>query len=304
MTTSRNSETEWLSVGLIQTTLDNGNAWKKGPPMSDAEEQQAQREIRRALAGFKNDGAAADIILIPELAAPRGMQDELKQHARQLKTIIISGLDYRIRGIVKRGRVKKKLVSNEACLFIPRRWRSHKRQTQVTKYTIGKTYAAKEEEKLLGDVGCEFVPDPNMYIFDGAEIGKFAVLICFDLMDLTRASLYRSRIDHLFVLAYNRDQTSFGHLAEAISRTVFCNVVICNTGYHGGSVAVAPYKDTWLRTVYRHDGQKLFTSQIIKLPVASLVQHKQGMKLLGPELKALPPGFKKPAKLNVHGLKT
>lgn len=296
----------FLNVGLIQTTLNAPNAWAKGPPMSKWEEELARKEIQKALLSFKSDGNCADIILLPELAAPRGMLNDIKYYARQLDAVIICGLDYRTVSTKTVAKKTIRTVSNEAHLFIPRHWRMHKRRSRVSSYRIGKTYAAHEEIRLLKSVGCEFQSDPNMYIFDAGELGKFAVLICFDLMDIHRASLYRGRIDHLFVLAYNRDQTSFGHLAEAVSRSVFCNVVICNTGHHGGSLAVSPYRDPWHRTIYKHEGQGLFASQIVRLPVASLIAHKVLPSSARPnqlEFKALPPGIEKAVKLLKNELK-
>ena len=83
---------------------------------------------------------------------------------------------------------------------------------------------------------------------------------------------------------------SFYFLADAISRIVFCNVVICNTGFYGGSIAFAPYKDEYKRYVYKHEGGNLYTNQIVLLPVASLfeAQHNEN----DDRFKGRPPGYK------------
>jgi predicted amidohydrolase len=111
---------------------------------------------------------------------------------------------------------------------------------------------------------------------DGVDIGRFGVSICYDLMDLERATLYAGRIQHLFVIAYNQDTQSFFHVSEALSRVMFCNVVICNTGHYGGSVAVSPYYRPWQRIIYKHEGSKLATSQVITLPIQDLVDAQRG----------------------------
>ena len=101
--------------------------------------------------------------------------------------------------------------------------------------------------------------------------------------------MYRNKIQTLFILAYNKDITSFGHVAEAISRMVFCNVVICNCGHFGGSLAVSPFQESYKRTVYKHVGQKLPNAQLIKLPLAALYEHQSTGD--STEFKSLPPGF-------------
>jgi hypothetical protein len=57
---------------------------------------------------------------------------------------------------------------------------------------------------------------------------------------------------------------------------MFCNLVICNTGFYGGSLAVAPFYQPWRRTIYKHEGAKLATSQVISLPVHDLVRAQKG----------------------------
>jgi hypothetical protein len=86
----------------------------------------------------------------------------------------------------------------------------------------------------------------------------------------------------------NKDLQSFYHLAESLSRIIFCNVVVCNTGFYGGSVAVSPYKGPHKRTIYRHEGNQLFTRQVIKLPVKELDDAEKGSNS---DFKSKPPGY-------------
>lgn len=88
--------------------------------------------------------------------------------------------------------------------------------------------------------------------------------------------MYRGRVQHLIVLSYNRDFESFYHNAEALARTLHCNVVVCNTGTYGGSLAVTPYYEPFRRTVYRHQGSRLATVQIVTLPVRELIEAQSG----------------------------
>ena len=284
-----------LNVGVIQTSLhdeaawvdDKSGNWQQCVRMSSLEERRARKEIRHYLASLRGLDRQPDIVLLPELAVPIGFERKLKKAAEKLESIVIAGLDYRIES-----GEPHPAVSNEAVVIVPRRLRGQQiaRRTEIRR--VGKTYPAPgEKRKLLGITGggVDFVPHPTVWIFESADLGKFAVAVCYDFMDLDRIVMYRNKIQTLFILAYNRDTTSFDHLAEALGRMLFCNVVVCNCGKFGGSLAVSPFRKPYKRTVYRHSGQKLPNAQLIELPLANLLAHQNGSE--SKDFKSLPPGF-------------
>jgi len=288
-----------LHVGVVQTSLnaeaawvdDGMGNWQNCVRMSRHEELRAKREIRHFLASLKGRNPSPDIILLPELAIPIGFEQQLKRAAEKLEAIIIAGLDYRIEPAAH-----TPTVSNEALVIVPRRLRGQSkgkqfsRQTQVRR--VGKTYPAPAEEKKLNAItvaSVSFRPHPTVWIFDSVELGKFGVAICYDFMDLDRLVMYRNKIQTLFILAYNRDTTSFDHMAEALSRTLFCNVVVCNCGQYGGSLAVSPFREPFRRLIFRQSGQELTHAQVVKLPLAALLEHQNGTD--NPRFKSRPPGF-------------
>lgn len=284
-----------LYIGVIQTSLhaeaawvdDKSGNWQGCVRMSAIEERRAKKEIRHFLASLRGLDRLPDIVLLPELSVPLGFEPNLKRAAEKLESILIAGLDYRI----ETGEPVP-TVSNEALVVIPRRLRGRQiaRHTQVRR--VGKTYPAPMEKvKLQGITGASvaFLAHPTVCIFESSDFGKFAVAICYDFMDLDRIVMYRNKIQTLFILAYNRDTTSFDHLAEALSRMLFCNVVVCNCGQFGGSLAVSPFREPFRRTIYRHSGQCLPHAQLVQLPLANLAAHQQGTP--HGELKSLPPGF-------------
>ena len=135
----------------------------------------------------------------------------------------------------------------------------------------------------------KFVENPEIWVFESTVLGNFAVALCYDFIDLDRIVMYRNKIQTLFVLAYNRDTNSFDHIAEALGRMLFCNVVVCNCGKYGGSQAVSPYREPYKRKVYRHSGQNLPNAQLIELPLFDLLAHQKGDE--SKIFKSLPPGF-------------
>lgn len=290
---------DFLQVAIIQTSLDAEAAWcgevsdpwQNFVKMSYLEERRAKKEIRHYLASLRGQNKQADIILLPELSVPISYEKRLAKAAEKLNSIIIAGLDYKIIGSEP-----VPTVSNEAVIIVPRKLKNKKisRRTEIRR--IGKTYAAPGEQEKLKNISpsVTFKEIPEVWLFDGDDLGKFAVAICYDFMDLDRIVLYRGKIQTLFILAYNRDTNSFDHLAEAIARMVFCNVVVCNCGHFGGSVSVSPFREPFLRTVYRHSGIKLPNIQIVSLPLKSLIEHT---KVPDKVFKSLPPGYSRALKL-------
>jgi len=287
---------ETLFVAVIQTSLDyeaawsgrNGGDWRECVRMSLLEEQRAKKEIRHYLASLRGLDKHPDIVLIPELAVPIGFEKRLIRAAENLESIVIAGLDY---GVEK---AAVPTVSNEAIVVVPKKLKGTKIARHTATRRVGKTYPAPGEIRSLQAIkggGVKFLPRPTVWLFESSDLGNFAVAICYDFMDLDRMVLYRNKIQTLFILAYNRDTTSFDHLAESIARTVFCNVVVCNCGFYGGSLAVSPFIEPFRRTVYRHSGQKLPNAQLIELPLSSLKAHQIGGASGGRNFKSLPPGF-------------
>lgn len=280
---------ETLNVAIVQTTLDNKVAWKIDKELirvDDKEAERVWREIIHTLDEYVNieDSRKPDIIILPELSVAARHEPEIKTLARQTGSIIITGLDFKTHG---------NLVENIALCAIPYGWpHGHGSSRQKTFY-FGKHFPAQEEKNFIEKCGKQFSPCDKFYILNAGDYGRIGLAICADFYDIERFVLYKGRIQHLFILAYNKDVRSFNYLCEAISRLVYCNVVICNTGHYGGSICFSLKDKDWKRYVYRHEGANLFTSQIVKLPVKSFVEAQtKEVEPLKRGYKNPPPGYK------------
>jgi predicted amidohydrolase len=265
---------EDLAVGIIQTTVNAELAWPKSstkPRMSSAQDAHAWQEICKAMRALKDGDVAPKIVILPELSLPRTRLPDFEKLVCALNVIAFVGVDYRLNHTTKQAR-------NEGLVFIPTGFWKDRSSRTCTRIIFGKSHAAPGEKSKLKKLSppWSYVGDDEVYVFDAEKYGRIGVSICYDFMDLERAVMYRGRVHHLFVLAYNKDLGMFRSLADSLSRTVFCNVLVCNTGYYGGSIAVSPFHAAYRRTLYSHDGKGLFTTQVVKLPVRGLDQARIG----------------------------
>lgn len=266
---------EYLSVALVQTKVPK-EAWgpSRFPGRSAIIEWRVWQELRIALRGIEDGSIESPpkMILIPELSVPESRIPEMKKIAGSLKAVIMCGVDYK-----RDFKTKPKQVENRACVIVPHDWPDCDHIGGTKEVYIGKSYPSLGEEALLKAKGWAFKGDATVYLFESRIYGRIGVCICYDFLDIERHLMYRGgHIQHLVVLSYNRDFESFYHNAEALARTLFCNVVVCNTGTYGGSLAVAPFYEPFKRTIYRHQGSQLSTIQIVQLPVRDLIKAQTG----------------------------
>lgn len=294
---------QFLPVGIIQTTVNAKLAWpRRGttPKMSAAQDAHVWQEICKAMRAFKDGDEKLKMIVVPELSLPRTRLSDFERLVCALNVIAFVGVDYRLDRAMSQAR-------NEGIVFIPGGFWRQRPSRNCTRVIFGKSRAAPQETTELKNLSppWSFVGDDKVYVFDAEQYGQIGVSICYDFMDLERAVMYRGRVQHLFVLAYNRDLGMFKSLADSLSRTVFCNVVVCNTGHYGGSVAVSPYFQAHQRTLYAHSGNGLFTTQVVQLPVKGLVEALNGrtgtrmVKETVQEFKDPPPGVGEPSNLTL-----
>ena len=278
-----------LNIGIIQAIVDSNLVWSDTPQMDVYEANAIWRQIQAAFASFQemSDTKKPDIVVIPELAVATYFESRIKSYAQKIGAIVVAGLDFK--------QYDNNRVSNRAIFYVPRDWPHGKQvgKVKATSFYFGKHFASGEEMKIIKqDWNMSFMPCNEFYIVDLAEYGKLGVSICADFYDIERYAIYKGRIQHLLIIANNKDIKSFYFLAEAISRLVYCNVVICNSGHYGGSVCFTPAKHEYQRYSYKHEGHDLFTTQIVSIPVDALwkAQSEDMDALTG--FKNPPPGYK------------
>lgn len=249
-------------------------------------------EIRthiRQIEGEKaQEAARVHLAVMPECYMPRGYLSSLRQFVRETGVALLVGLLFRElpRSVhIAPSEVCKgiRCVVNEAVLILPSP--DHWRGRPVTEYvfSIRKPFASATEAGLvrfLAEKAAEedssagstwsFVPGTHWYRFQFPQWGYFSVAICSDLLDTFIWNWLRGRIQHLFVLAWNRDIDLFDQLSWTRSYELYANVVNVNHGTFGGSIAWTP-KSGHDKLLFRTHGRNLALAVTVALPLRELV---------------------------------
>lgn len=292
---AKKSFNEYLKVGIVQPIVNEQTAWVDTPlagmhlKMNSVDAHFINDQISSAVNAFigMKESERPDIIILPELCAAD--ESFLENLAKKSNAIIIAGRDFMVSG---------NGVKNMAEVFIPSKWDNPDiPSTFCQKFFFGKKFFSHPEKALFEKYQSEGISSPEIYILNARQFGRIGFAICADFFDILRFRIYKRFVHHLFILALNKDTETFEHMAETISRMVFCNVVVCNTGHYGGSLAFSPYKEAYRRYIYLHRGGELFTSQVVSLPVSSLDDFQQNSENIPAKdrlFKSVPPGYKYP----------
>lgn len=301
----------YLKIGMIQPVIDPDLCWNEDPAFVATEKlagkgtpyklnidkltaERVWQEITEGLRTMIKSDNCPEIILIPELHLPPSKVSELKKISKRHNVMIIAGIDF------IRNPVHPTKIRNRGIIIVPNNWGMANLSTRYTALYFGKTYFTYMERAMFGNIEgtkCYEDPEQNMYVFQSTEFGNFGIMICSDIFDIERMMLYQTRIHHLFIISLNKDLNTYFAMGETLTRLLYCNVVICNTGQYGGSLAISPYEDSNERTIYKYHGQRMFNTQVVNLPVSGLEAAQrfdfanQNKKAHNIKFKASPPGF-------------
>ena len=107
---------------------------------------------------------------------------------------------------------------------------------------------------------------------------QFTIYNCYELADVFHRSVFRSELDILFAIEYNKDTNYFSNIAETTCRDLHCFYVQANTSEYGDSRVIEPRDSERMNPVrvkggennvilkYQLDIQKLRAFQIQRPP--------------------------------------
>ncbi len=177
-----------------------------------------------------------DLIIWPELAVNNEDMDILKCLADKTGAIIFTGLTFtRLLGVDGPNNIAKWVIPKKQASgrqFINRlqgKW--NMMQDEVGKVKPWRPY------QLLIELVHPAFPKEKGFMLTGT--------ICYDATDIKMTADLKNKSDAYLVVALNKDVNTFDSMVDALYYHMYQHVVLVNTGEFGGSVAKAPYKESY-----------------------------------------------------------
>lgn len=227
-----------------------------------------------------------DLIVLPELAIPYSLVPFVINFARKYNIGVITGIDYFF--IEKDELVQAH--NNSLCLlptdsiwgnecFVFSRLKRH--------------YAPKEEEILKG-LNLTIPKSNSKQKLYHWRNSYFSIYNCFELGNLKDRALYKSKVDFLVAIEYNKDTNYYSDIIGSTVRDIHCYMIQVNTSQYGDSRIICPSNSEKKDIIKVKGGQN--TSVLIdKIDLKKLREFQfknYNSQLSDKDFKPTPPSFK------------
>lgn len=236
----------------------------------------------------------AEMLVMPELTVPFGWLSFLVERAKQSNIAIVTGLEYCLDA-------KDQKIANYVATILPFRDRYVK--SCFVKLREKNFYSPKEG-LLLDAYRYQFNKENKEPVYDLFHWRKcyFSVFNCFELADITSRAKFKSKVDFIIAVEYNKDVHYFSDVVGSWARDIHCFIVQVNSSDYGDSKIIMPSKTEEKTLVHVKGGNNtiVLTS---RLPITSLRDFQlasYGEQINDKRFKFTPPGFDHDCALKRH----
>ena len=242
------------------------------------------REVTSQARAGNHQGSRDALLMLPEWSFPHPLAPKVREFVRRTGVGVLAGLTPRelpsaVPAVRGRSPSGLRLLVNEAMLVLPsaaprvRPWSTS--EFRVVKPRPNASEVGLERSlSLHGTPRWRFVRGVRWWRFQVPGWGRFAPVICSELLDSGPNEWLRGRIHHLLVVAWNQDVDLYDQFTWTRGYELYCNVAMVNHGSLGGSVAWTP-KHGLEKEIFRVHGKDQGMSVSVKLPVSSLDRAQQ-----------------------------
>lgn len=199
-----------------------------------------------------------DLVVFPEVYLPLGWLPFMAAQSRKRQVGFIFGLEH-----INIGKHSLNLVAT----LLP--FKDKKGFSKLYASLRLKNHYSPMEAYELSRLSLERPNLPFLYEKFHWHGTVFTVFNCFELTDILHRGLFRSDIDLLAAVEYNKDVNYYSNILEAVARDVHCFAVQANTSDYGDSRLIAPKSTEEMNFVRIKGGEN---SVLIKanLPISDL----------------------------------
>ena len=170
-----------------------------------------------------------DLLILPETSVPLNWLYAYSDEARRKQRAFIIGLEHF---------TIKKCCFNFSIALLPLEIGKMKEIMIVPR--LKNHYSPSETDEIL-KIG-KIIPSKvtsfyHLFKWKGVQ---FTVYNCYELTDVVHRSIFRSELDILFAIEFNRDTNYFSNIAESTCRDLHCFYVQANTSEYGDSRVIEP----------------------------------------------------------------
>ncbi len=171
-----------------------------------------------------------DLFVLPELSIPHEWLQNLAKFSDENQKAIIFGLEH--------FKDKYNRVYNLIVTILPFKIFGYK--ASYIRYRLKNHYSPEEKRQLI-NLGYR-IPIPLVYCYDLFSWNgvSFSCYNCFEFTDINHRSLFKSDVDFIVAVEYNKDINYFSNIVESIARDIHCYVIQVNNSCWGDSRITQP----------------------------------------------------------------
>ncbi|WP_420378382.1 RNA-directed DNA polymerase [Gilvibacter sp.] len=220
------SDEHTLSVGLANIKI-----FREDIIEAISNESIISRKKRKKILHVLNEAEKikSEVLILPETCIPLQWLYQMSDEARRKNRAMIFGLEHF---------TVKQFSFNIGVTILPFEWQGVKDSLIIPRL---KNHYSHNESCVIKSYGLK-IPKrlPALYhIFKWKGV-HFSMYNCFELADIVHRSLFRSKIDVLFAVEYNKDVNYFSNVVESSSRDIHCYVVQSNSRDYGDTRIIQP----------------------------------------------------------------
>lgn len=185
-----------------------------------------------------------EMLVFPETSIPVEWLPLLADHAVRNNCAIIGGLEFYVTPSKGKTNEKDYLEGMEAYNLSFNIFPVKMRCYDTAAFVIRKkNYYAPSEQQLLAAYHKKEPKIGPMYHLIHWRKAYFSTYNCFELSNISDRAIFKSKVDFIVAIEYNRDIHYFANITESWTRDLHCFIVQTNSSDYGDTKVVQPTKN-------------------------------------------------------------